>query len=244
MAFFGSSKNKESYTPLQTKDRKIETVTQNKSNENEYIKIPTHDISILKHKVNVKGSIDGGGSLIIGGNFEGDINVEKTIFVEKDAKVNATIRANEVKISGNFEGNIYANLVEVTSNGTFKGTINSNKTFLGGNIDGIINSVASVVITESGKLNTKRCRSKMIKIVGSVNGKVIASELLEITNGGKVEGTIITKGIKTEQGGSVIGNIQTYNPSEHEDGENDPTKLLDIHPNDMQKYAKKSQENN
>jgi len=244
MAFFGNSKKKNKsneINPTQIQQKatpKIET-------SKDIIKTPSHDVSILKNLLKVKASIEGGGSLIIGGYFDGDISIENTVFIEKDAKVNATIRAKDIKISGEFEGTIYAsNAVEVTPSGKFQGLINSNKTFLGGEIDGVIKSANSIEITKSGKVKTKECKSKNIKIVGTLEGKVIASELLEITSGGAVNGTIITKGIKTEQGGSVIGNIQTYDASLHEDNKesNDPTKLLNINPQDMQKYAKKSQD--
>jgi len=246
MAFFGSSKKKSkpneiNATQIQQKETpKIET-------SKDIIKTPSYDVSILKNLLKVKASIEGGGSLIIGGYFDGDISIENTVFIEKGAKVNATIRAKDIKISGEFEGTIYAaNAVEVTQSGKFKGFINSNKTFLGGEIDGIIKSANSIEVTESGKVKTQECKSKNIRIVGTLEGKVIASELLEITSGGAVNGTIITKGIKTEQGGSVVGNIQTYDSSLHEDNSenSDPTKLLNINPQDMQKYAKKSQEEN
>jgi len=240
MAFFGSSKKSKTIEEKPTQVQ--QTSTPKVETSRDIIKTPSHDVSVLKNLLKVKASIEGGGSLIIGGYFDGDISIEQTVFIEKDAKVNATIRAKDIKISGEFEGTIYANAVEITPSGKFQGLINSNKTFLGGEVDGVIKSANSIEITKSGNVKTKECKSKNIKIIGKLDGKVVASELLEITSGGAVNGTIITKGIKTEQGGSVIGNIQTYDASIHEDNGNDPTKLININPQDMQKYAKKTQE--
>ena len=241
MAFFGSSKKSKT---IEAKPTEIQQkITPKVESSKDIIKTPSLDVSVLKNLIKVKASIEGGGSLIIGGYFEGDISIENTVFIEKGAKVNATIKAKDIKISGDFEGTIYAaNAVEITSSGKFQGLINSNKAFLGGAVEGVIKSANSIEITKSGLVKAKECKSKNIKIVGKLDGKVIASELLEITSGGAVNGTIITKGIKTEQGGSVVGNIQTYDASIHEDDNNDPTKLINITPQDMQKYAKKPQE--
>jgi len=247
MAFFGSSKKNKTVktTPTQLQQKSAPIVEKPR----DIIKTPSHDVSVLKNLLKVKASIEGGGSLIIGGYFDGEISIENTVFIEKGAKVNATIRAKDIKISGEFEGTIFAtNAVEVTQSGKFKGLINSNKAFLGGAVEGIIKSANSIEITKSGIVKSKECKSKNIKIVGKLDGKVVASELLEITSGGAVNGTIITKGIKTEQGGSVIGNIQTYDPAKEEKdkydlkNEDDITNILHLDPKDMQKYAKKTEE--
>ncbi len=211
------------------------------------IKTPSHNVSILNSALKVKANIKGEGSLIIGGSFDGEIEIADTVFIEKGAKVEGVIKAKNVKVSGEFLGTIYANAAEITKSGKLSGVIHSNKAFLGGEVSGTIRSVDSIEITKDGIVEAKECRSKKIKIVGKVKGKVIASELLEVVNTGFIEGTIITKGIRTEQGGSIIGNIQTYDSAldneshffEEEKKEDDLSKMINLDAKDMQKYAKK-----
>jgi len=253
MGFFGSKREEE---------KKVNTVKSQPQQEkkvavsNDIIKTPTSNVSNINDKLNVKANIEGGGSLILGGHLEGTVKIAETLFIEKGARLIGEAVAKSVKISGDFEGTIDATSVEVTRSGRFNGIIKANKTFLGGFVDGVIRSNDSIEIFSTGIVDTKECKSKRIKINGKVEGRVVASELLEVTSGGSVNGDIITKGIRTEQGGSIIGNIQTYNESIHgadteiifdkktaEDIETnidpDVAKLIDIKPEDIQKYAKK-----
>jgi cytoskeletal protein CcmA (bactofilin family) len=248
MGFFSSKK--EEKVASQPK-AKVQDNTEVASHD--IIKIPTNNVSIIKERFKVQANIEGDGSLIVGGQLDGNIKIDDTLFIEKGAKFKGKVEAKNVKISGDFEGNIEANSVEITKSGRLNGSIKANKTFLGGFVDGIIRSMDSVEIFSTGIIDTKECKSKQIKINGKVEGRVVASELLEVTSGGSVNGDIITKGIRTEQGGSIIGNIQTYDESLH--GEDvviekeadevhidiDPevAKLINVKPEDMKKYAKK-----
>lgn len=244
MGFFSSSKKKEEKS-APSKPKLEERSPQPPPARSDMIKTPTHNLSILKESFVVKATINGKGSLIIGGEYEGDITIDDTLFVEKGATFTGTVHAKNVKISGEFTGTLYATVVEVTKSGKLSGLINSNKTSLGGVINGIVRSIDSIEITDSGVIETKECKSKQIKVEGKVKGCVIASTLLEVTSAGSIEGEIITKGIRTEQGGSIIGNIQTYDELRHSEGKEssdiDPeiAKLINIKPDDMQKYAKK-----
>ena len=251
MGFFSGKKEEE-----QTLEKSQDSAKQSMHNSavsGEMIKIPTHNVSVIKENFNIKAEIEGQGSLIIGGHFEGIVKVDDTLFVEKGARFSGTVDAKNVKISGDFEGTINSIAVEITKSGRLNGTINANKTFLGGFVNGVIKSIETIEISSTGIIDTKECKSKQIKIEGNVEGRVVASELLEVTSGGSVKGDIITKGIRTEQGGSIIGNIQTYDESIHsqdiplnsdeESNKIDPevAKLIDIDPNNLEKYAKKEE---
>ena len=206
------------------------------------IKTPTNNVSVIKEKFNVKATIEGEGSLIVGGILDGDVKIDDTLFIEKGARVTGIVHAKNVKISGDFEGTVYAYTIEITKSGRLKGVISSNKAILGGYVNGVIRSIDSIEITATGIIDTKECKSKQIKVVGSVDGRVIASELLEVTSGGSIKGDIITKGIRTEQGGSIIGNIQTYDAAVHEEEEDaviDSSIENIIELKDIKKYAKK-----
>ena len=253
MGFFSGKKDKEEERNLETPQESVKKPVHNNVVSSDMVKVPTRNVSVIKEKFKVKAEIEGEGSLIIGGHFEGNVKLDDTLFVEKGALFSGTVQAKNVKISGDFEGTINANAVEITKSGRLNGTINANKTHLGGFIKGIVKSIESIEISTSGIVDTQECKSKQIKIEGNVEGRVVASELLEVTSGGSVKGDIITKGIRTEQGGSIIGNIQTYDESIHaqenilENSDNpnqiDPevAKLIDIDPNDIKKYAKKEE---
>lgn len=243
MGFFGK-KDEEIKKDLMEEKKIQEMSNQTQEVEVDIIKTPSYNVSILNNTLSVKAEIKGESSLIIGGVFDGSIDVKETVFIEKGAKVEGVVKAKNVKVSGEFLGTIYANAVEITKSGKLSGVIHSNKAFLGGEIKGTIRSIDSIEITKNGMVEAKECRSKKIKIVGRVKGKVIASELLEVVNTGFIEGTIITKGIRTEQGGSIIGNIQTYDAALDSESslykeEDDTSKLLNITPDEIQKYAKK-----
>jgi len=252
MGFF-TNKKEEPVQRVQTKEEPQRVVESTSGTD--VLKTPTKNVSLLKESLKVKANINGGGSLVIGGEFEGDVTVDDTVFIEKGAKFSGTVNAKNVKISGYFSGVIYSTAVEVTQSGVFEGNVKTNKTFLGGKVNGIIRSIDSIEISSTGEIDTQECKSKRIKVEGTVKGRVIASELLEVTNSGSINGEIITKGIRTEQGGSIIGNIQTYDENVHSKENNkqfvedivspaeelDPeiANLINIKPDDMRKYAKK-----
>jgi len=246
--FFGSSKKDED--SLEIMSEEIEQPQKVEKKEVELIKVPSNNVSVLNSLLQSKGDISGGGSLVIGGEFEGNLLLEETVFIEDGAKVVGDIKANSIKISGEVKGNIDAKIVEITKNGSLEGNIKSNITVISGLVNGNVFSINTTEVLVSGVLDTKECKSQKIKVVGKVLGKVVASELLEVISGGSVNGTIITKGIRTEEGGSIIGNIQTYDPSKHDikskpkedsNANIDPeiSKLINLDPKDIQKYAKK-----
>jgi cytoskeletal protein CcmA (bactofilin family) len=212
MGFFGSRNDEPEET--QTEKHESEKAVM-QADEPTFIKTPTNNISTLNSLLEIKADINGGGSLIIGGNYKGDAVIEDTIIIEKGAQFFGNIKAKNVKISGEFKGEIEATAVEVCASSKFIGVISANKCFLAGIINGAINSKDSIEILPTGDIETKEIKSSNIKVSGKVKGHIIASSLLEVTKDGSVSGEIVTKGIKTEQGGTIIGNIQTYDESLH-----------------------------
>jgi len=259
MGFFSSKKREEPEVKQPATEAKPEPVV---PKSYEFVKVPTNNVSVIKNGFKIEASIEGNGSLIVGGILNGNIKIDDTLYIEKGARISGEVYAKRVKISGDFEGIINTTDIEITKSGRLNGIIKSNKAVLGGFVNGAISSIDSVEITSTGIIDTKECKSKQIKVVGKVEGKVVASELLEVTSGGSIKGDIITKGIRTEQGGSIIGNIQTYDESLHGEDKNfdldsilnedeqeaaldidpDVAKLINIDPKDMQKYAKKGDE--
>jgi len=209
MGFFGTNESEE----IENKEIKEQVATTVK--DESYIKTPTVNVSVINKLIKAKADIDGGGSLIVGGSFEGNVKIEDTLIIENRATFKGNVKAKNVKIAGEFTGEVKAAVVEIGSSAKVIGIINSNKAFLAGDIKAIIKSNDTIEVLESGNVESKGIKSGKIKINGRVQGSVMASDLLEVTHKGSIKGTIITKGIKTEQGGSIIGNIQTYDESLH-----------------------------
>jgi len=246
MGFFGNKSDEELETKVEAVEKELE------KEEISVIKTPHLNVSTLNNLLKIKADIEGQGSLVIGGSYEGSVKIEDTLLIEKGAVFNGTIKAKNVRIAGEFVGEVDASVVEVSSSSKFEGIINANKVILAGVINGVVNSKDSIEVLASGNVETKEFKSSNIKISGKVRGNIIASTLLEVTKDGSVNGEIVTKGIKTEQGGTIIGNIQTYDESLHgidigyslEDIKTDSSistissenKLDEI---DIQKYSKK-----
>jgi cytoskeletal protein CcmA (bactofilin family) len=253
--FFGNNR-KDKDNGQEEKVSLKDSVVKEQPKELELISLPSNNVSVLNALLTTKGDVEGGGSLVIGGVFEGNLKLNDTVFVEDGAKVKGNIKANSIKIAGEVKGNIDAKIVEITKNGSLEGNVKSTITSVSGLVNGTVLSLTSIEIQPSGVLDTKECKSQKIRVIGKVMGKVIASELLEVISGGSVNGSIITKGIRTEEGGSIIGNIQTYDPAKHDikkisknnntntDIDPEISKLIDIDPKDIQKYAKKDAQKN
>ncbi len=224
-----------------------------KIEKKDIIQVSKEYASILEYGVKIKAELESKGSLFIGGDFEGTAVVKDSVVIENNANFKGKLKAKNVKISGNFEGELTTEILEITKNARFKGLINAKKTFLAGDVKAIIKSIDILEVLPSGKVDTKESKSKNIKILGKIYGRVIASEMLEVVDGGSIEGTIVTKGIKTQQGGTILGNIQTFDESIHgvdikytledilEDEKIDNNlsiKNIEKIPQDLQKYAK------
>jgi cytoskeletal protein CcmA (bactofilin family) len=247
MGFFGSKREVKSKTDITDIEEPILDMHQ----EISYVRVPNTNLSMLNSLLNVKSDIKGRGSLVIGGEFEGSVDIEDTLYIEKDAKFKGKVKAKSVKISGEFKGEIEAKIIENSASSKFYGIIKANKTFIAGIFEGIVNSKESVEILPSGEIRTKEIKSASVKVGGKVKGNVIASSLLEVSRSGSIKGEIVTRGIKTEQGGSIVGNIQTYDESLHgidieytlddlEEKENTLPKAIEqLSNSDIQKYAKK-----
>jgi len=76
--------------------------------------------------IRLKGELQGEGTLVVLGQFEGDIALDGTLHVGPDARVDANISARSIVIAGVVRGNLSADTrVEILPTGSLTGTVKS-----------------------------------------------------------------------------------------------------------------------
>jgi cytoskeletal protein CcmA (bactofilin family) len=82
--------------------------------------------SVISAGLTIEGTISGNGDVRIAGQFHGDVNVEGSLTIESGAKLVGGVRASNVVIDGELEGNIdAASRVELRSTGVLNGNLNT-----------------------------------------------------------------------------------------------------------------------
>lgn len=82
--------------------------------------------SVIAAGLTIEGKIEGAGSVRIAGNFQGDVHVKGNLTIEPGAKLTGGVRAAQVIIGGELEGNIdAANKVELLQSGVLNGNLNA-----------------------------------------------------------------------------------------------------------------------
>ena len=76
--------------------------------EGTYGPMASDQINIIGKGITIRGSLSGGGDLVIEGRVEGQISLKNHLTIESSGKVEADIRADELTINGEASGNIDA----------------------------------------------------------------------------------------------------------------------------------------
>ena len=80
--------------------------------------------SLIAADITIEGKIEGTGHVRIAGKFKGDVNVQGDLTIEKDAKLNGSVRAKKITVAGELEGNIEAaSQVELQQSGVLIGDL-------------------------------------------------------------------------------------------------------------------------
>ena len=80
--------------------------------------------SVIAADLTIEGKIEGSGDVRIAGRFKGDVNVQGNLTIEHGAKLNGGVRAKQVLVSGELEGNIEsASLVELRDSAVLTGDL-------------------------------------------------------------------------------------------------------------------------
>jgi cytoskeletal protein CcmA (bactofilin family) len=173
------------------------------------------DITVSKLNIGVSGSVNGvvkADSIIIDGKVKGRVYA-KELEIRKTGQVTDSIYASNLIISGIVIGDIVSdNLIRISKDGTIEAnSIEGKRVIINGNIKrGRVIGEDSIEIEHDGKILTERLESRRVVVNGKIEGKITASELLDVGRNGFVQGEITVKNIKTQEGGRVIGTMVTY----------------------------------
>ncbi|CAA6824877.1 MAG: Unknown protein [uncultured Sulfurovum sp.] len=198
MAFFSKGKEIES-TPEATIKQEPKKASSSKSSA----------ATEISKNITIEGNITGTDSIRIEGTLIGNVEVNN-VTIGKNGSVKGSIRAQKVSNAGRVEGDITCNDLNISQTGFVSNKIHSNIIILSGEILGEILAETSINVTPTGKIQTNSLSSKRVTVNGTIEGKVIASELLEVGSNGLVNGEISVKNIKTDEGGRVIGSMAMY----------------------------------
>lgn len=87
---------------------------------------PPHAPTIVGAGMTMKGELKGEGTVVMQGTFEGDIELDGTLHVGPEARIDANITATAIVIAGVVRGNLSANTrVEILASGAFTGSVRS-----------------------------------------------------------------------------------------------------------------------
>jgi len=197
MAFFSKGKETKDTTEVATSKASTNTTTTS-----------SHSTEISKN-ITIEGNISGTDSIKIEGTLIGNIEVNN-VTIGKNGSVKGIIRAQKVTNSGRVEGEITCNDLNIMQTGYVSNKIHANMVIVSGEISGEILAESSINVTPTGKIKTPSLMSKRVTVNGTIEGKLSASELLEVGSNGLVNGEISVKNIKTDEGGRVIGSMAMY----------------------------------
>ena len=83
-----------------------------------------HQESLIAADITIEGKIEGGGSVRIAGKFNGDVNVQGDLTIEVGAKLTGGVRADNITIAGELEGNVVeASRVDLLQTGVMIGDL-------------------------------------------------------------------------------------------------------------------------
>jgi len=211
MAFFQKDKNQRD--EQKSEARYVPSQMQSDNSTSSSFQSPNlhQDImnTVVSKGIQIVGNIMGNDSIQIDGKIRGDIRA-KVLVIGQQGVVEGYIEAEKVIVQGTIKGGVICSHLELTHLGKITDKIQVKTMLLNGEVSGEIFAETSILVGDKGRVNATKFQSKKIVVNGSVKGVLSASELLEVGRNGSVEGEIMVKNIKTEEGGRVIGSMLAY----------------------------------
>ncbi len=170
-----------------------------KSEKQKYFKAAT---IITKGTVSL-GDFIGDDSIHVDGKVEGDIKVNSVVVIGCDGVVNGNIKAQQVICSGEINGDIISDSVEVLATGKLNGHIKVNKALIKGSLSGSV--ICSGLFIAQDALTQANIQAKNVVAGGTFIG-TIACQVLKVADTGYIKGKMFANRIINE-GGHVEGFI-------------------------------------
>ena len=170
----------------------------------------TNSATIITTCTEIRGSIKGSDTIHIDGTLNGDIVADNMVVIGKNGVVNGYIEAKKIIVNGTFEGTISCTDLEVMQSCKLSIENSAVTMIFYCTVECEVIATDSIEVVKNGTVNTSELKSRKVTVNGSITGKVIATELLEVGRNGSVEGKIVVKNIKTQEGGKLIGSMATY----------------------------------
>jgi len=86
--------------------------------------VHNNPVNIIRRGISIRGSLSGGGDLVVEGHIEGQVDLKNHLTIETTGKVQADIRAEQLTINGEASGNVEASLkVAINASASVNGDI-------------------------------------------------------------------------------------------------------------------------
>ncbi len=152
------------------------------------------------------GNFIGNDSIHIDGHVKGDVKVNNVVIVGTSGTVDGDIKAQQVISSGNIEGDIICDSLELLETSKSQSQIKANKVLAKGTIIGDI-ACSGLFVSENAMVESN-IQAKNITSGGTIVGK-LACKVLKIESTSCIKGSMFADRIINE-GGHVEGYIGQY----------------------------------
>jgi cytoskeletal protein CcmA (bactofilin family) len=130
-------------------------------------------------------------------------------FISREMEVTGNFKGKgAVQVEGTLHGDITADSIFITRSGVVNGMIEAYNVIINGVLNGGVRC-NTLEIMDNGSVS-KNIEATNIKIKGKVEARVIASNLLDITETGSINGDITLGKIIIEEGAEIVGSIAEY----------------------------------
>jgi cytoskeletal protein CcmA (bactofilin family) len=162
--------------------------------------------TIITSCTKIDGDIVGDDTVHIDGSVDGNVSVNNIVVIGKSGSVKGNIKAQKVICSGNIEGSVECEDIEILEGSTVSHKISSDIIIINGEFKGEI-LCNRALIDEQG-LVSNVLQAKEVTVKGTFSGDV-ACDTLTTKSTGLIKGSMFVKNILNE-GGNVEGAIGQY----------------------------------